>query len=114
MSRELPIDTNEPMATQSRQALMIADEMDLLTYRQPFDLRVDTQRTALRAELGEAAELPDDAGVYYLVYVTDVDDNRHAVLLPEGEVRAFVLALAVKWDLDAARRVQYVPGTLPA
>jgi hypothetical protein len=67
----------------------------------------------LRDELGADADIPDDDGVYYLVYVTDADNHRHAVLIPEGEVRAFVLALAVKWDRDAALRLQYMHGTLP-
>jgi redox-sensitive bicupin YhaK (pirin superfamily) len=116
---EMPIDATESMATQSRHALMLAAEANLLTYRWPVDMRQDAQVAQLRKELGADAQLPDNDGVFYLVYVTYGNPNaagkqrRMPVLIPEGEVRSFVLALAVKEGPETARLVQFMPGTLP-
>jgi hypothetical protein len=118
MTDEMPIDATESMATQSRHALMLAAELSLLTYRWPVDMRQDVQVAQLRKELGDHAELPDNDGVFYLVYVTYAPaaggwQRRMPVLIPEGEVRSFVLALAVKEGPETARLVQFMPGTLP-
>jgi hypothetical protein len=194
---ELPILTTEPMALQSRQMLMIAAELGLLTYRRPVNMAEAKQALTLREDLGEdLRELPQDAGVYYFVYVNtdqrvpeirnaiqgaldalpaphrssrlggqleelaNADPNqvitaafqetaqdvawkldrmaakagpgllrtvellksldeinrrtRVPVLIREGEVRGFVAGLAVKAGREAAERLRYYVGMLPA
>lgn len=69
LSPDLPIDAREPIAIQSRHALMVLDEDGLLVYRYPVDMRDPGVVEDLRADLGGGQiELPDDDGVYYLVY----------------------------------------------
>jgi hypothetical protein len=69
LSSELPIDTREPIAIQSRHTLMVLDEEGLLAYRYPVDMRDLGAVEDLRTDLGGGQiELPDDDGVYYLVY----------------------------------------------
>lgn len=109
----LPIDPSEPMATQSRQALMIAHDAGWLTYRQPVDMRHDDQVQQLRDELGPDAELPNDDGSYYLIYVTAADRRRFPLLIPEGEARAVVFAIAAARSPQDAVRVRYRHGMLP-
>lgn len=111
----LPIDPSEPMALQSRQSLMIADSLGLLTYRMPVDMTNAAQIDTIRGELGPDVVLPEEAsGVYYFVYVHTDDGTRVPVLLAEGEPRAFVLALAVRHSREAADAVLYRRSLLPA
>jgi hypothetical protein len=76
LSAELPIDTAEPMALQSRHALMLGELFGLLTYYYPVDMRELGSVETLRYDLGEHADLdlPADDGVYYFVYI-DTDDG---------------------------------------
>jgi hypothetical protein len=111
---ELPINPRTVMSDQSKQALMIAEDLGLLTYRMPIDMTVPAQVETIRGELGPDAVLPDDHdGVYYFVYVESRDGSRTPVLLAEGEPRSFVLALAVLEGEDTARRVLYRRSLLP-
>jgi hypothetical protein len=112
--KALPIDHAEPMATQSRQTLMIATENGWLNYRRPVNMNIPVQAEALQAELGDDVELPTDGGTYYLVYIPTVEDGTMPVLIPEGDARAFVFALAATRGRVEAQKVQYRPGTLPA
>lgn len=109
---ELPIDLTDPMAVQSRQTLMIANEEGWLTFREPFDMSKIEDVEALRAELGPDADLPTDDGVYYLAYLS-TPDGPLAVLIPEGDPRAGVFLLAASHGRAAAAKVQYRPGMLP-
>lgn len=112
---DLPVDTGEPMATQSRQVLMIATELGALNYRQPYNTSNADQLTALRKELGRRADPPADGGTYYLVYLAAEGHDQQPVLIPEGEVRAFVFAVVLlHLGPDAARRVLFRKGMLPA
>ncbi len=114
MINELPIDQNEPMAIQSRRALMLADRLGLLTYRMPIDMTNTDQVDTIRGELGGGVLLPDDArGVYYFAYVHTPDGDRVPVLLAEGEPRAFVFALAVARGKETALQFLYRPSLLP-
>lgn len=110
---ELPIRSTEPMATQSRQMLMIADQLGLLTYRWPVDFRDPRQVEQLKDDLGGGPHtLPQNDALYYLVYL-NTQTGRQAVLVLEGEVRAFVAALAIKAGREAADRIIYYEGLLP-
>lgn len=109
----LPIDPAEPMATQSRQALMIATERGWLNYRRPVNMNIPSQVEALRAELGPDVELPTDSGAYYLVYVDTEQDGTMPLLIPEGDPRAAVFVLGALRGRADAHRVQYRQGTLP-
>lgn len=110
----LPIDAAEPMATQSKQALMIAVEHGwVANYHRPYNLSLPGRLDALRAALGPDAELPTDGGIYYLVFVNTTNDGTIPVLIPEGDPRAFVFALAVQHGKADAARVLYRQGMLP-
>ncbi len=112
--KPLPIDDEEPMAFQSRHALMMATEERWgVRYRRPVTLRTPEQRAELRKELGAKAALPSEEGIYYLVYLDTQQGESVALLLPEGDARVAVFVWAVCVGVDAARRVQYRHGTLP-
>lgn len=110
----LLIDPSDPVAIQSRHALMIADEERLVMYREPIDTRDATQVARLRAELGDDCAMPEVAGVYYFLYVLNEHEQHVPVLIPEGQALAFVFALAVKRDSETARRLLFMRGILPA
>lgn len=110
----LPIDPSEPMATQSRHALMLATEHGWLNFRRPVNTSNPEQLATLREELGEDADLPTDGGTYYLAYIDTTEDGQVPVLIPEGDARAFVFALAARVGRVEAQSVQYRQGTLPA
>lgn len=110
------VDPTEPMGTQSKHMLMLATEHfpEMVDYRYPLDMTSPASVDNVRSELGPAAQLPDDPqGLYYFVYVTDRSKNRVPVLIPEGEVRSFVFALALREDAIWARRLAYQPSLLP-
>lgn len=116
------IDPNESMAVQSGSALMVATERGLLTYRCSIDTRssddADVQLIdQVRAELDVAGftfTIPDLPGVYYLVFVTGRAGRHQPYLIPEGEVRSFVVAAALYHSAETASDFVYIRGTLPA
>jgi hypothetical protein len=114
---ELPVHTDEPMAFQSRQMLMIAKLAGLLTYRYPVDMNEEAQVATLLEDLrasGDADfDLPTDNGVYYFVYI-DSETGRFPMLIREGEVRGYVLGVAAKAGREAAWKLRYYHGALPA
>lgn len=132
---DLPISADEPESIRSRRALMLAQSEKLLTYRWPFDTRTGTNVDKTLTELS-GAPLPPEAGIYYFVWINTVDPRssqapgggdlpafvdgewktvvaagRAAVFIPEGEVKPFVLALAVM--AGKGTRFQYREGMLP-
>lgn len=110
----------------ARQALMIAaKELRVITYREPYQMADPDQRDCLlhtlNTEFDQTIPLPpveyDRSGeprssVFYLI----VDlKTRIPILLPEGDVVPFVLALVfARQGIDAARRVTYRAEMLPA
>lgn len=127
LSAELPIDTAEPMALQSRHALMLAELVGLLTYRYPVDMRELGSVETLRFDLGEGAQLdlPTDDGVYYFVYVDTGDGLQeardavrcaiHALSTPgpntEHAFQATATATAIRDEL--AKLVEALVGEKP-
>ncbi len=110
----LPIDSAQPMSTQSVHALMIAEELGLLEYRMPIDMTEPAKVKVMLGELGNDMAMPEDPnGTYYLVYVRDGNGFRNPVLLAEGEPRVFVAGLAARAGRDVLQRVQYRWSILP-
>ncbi len=106
-------------STQSKNTLRLAEALGLLTYRMPVEIRAIASLRRVLAELGEDIEqITDDAG-YYWVYVPIEDEavreakdrNEEAILIPEGEVRPFVLALAAAKGV--ASKFKYRTGIVP-
>jgi hypothetical protein len=109
----LPIDSGEPMATQSRQTLMIGPDRDLLHFDRPVNMSNPAHVAQLRAELGADADLPTDGGTYYLADIESEQDGLITVLIPEGDARAVAWALGCKRSKADAAALQYRQGTLP-
>ncbi len=103
------------VATQSKNALGLAWSLGLLTYRMPVEVRSAESIARLLAEVGNDASVPTDDAVYYWVWVPvehgEGRQDRQAILIPEGEVRAFCLALAARAGL--AHRFNYRDGVVP-
>jgi len=109
----LPIDSGEPMATQSRHALMIGTERDLLHFDRPVNMSNPVHVAQVRAELGADADLPTDGGTYYLASIQSEQDGIITVLIPEGDARAVAWAFGCKRSRADAASLQYRQGTLP-
>lgn len=109
----LPIDSKEPMATQSRHALMRGTDRDLLHFHRPVNMSDPEQVALLRAELGDDADLPTDGGMYYLASVESKQDGVLFGLIPEGDARAVAWALGWRRSRADAASLQYRQGMLP-
>ncbi len=112
MTTTPPIDPNQAMTIQSREALMRAHHQDkLVVYRWPVDMTDQAVINDVLAETGPRITLPDDTtGVYYFLYVIDTrpentpadradaddaEDDWVPFLVPEGEVIPFLTSLAM-------------------
>lgn len=111
MPQALGIDPTAALSIQCMQMLMTAQEEGILVYRWPVDISNRTAVQNLRAELGKV-NLPDPDITYYFAYVP-TSNGRQPVLIPESDVRGFVLALAIKAGPKKAQRFTYRQGMLP-
>ncbi len=113
----MPIDPTWIMADQSRTALMIGHDEEWLDFRRPFSLDDPDQVARLRAELegyGTRITLPEDDGVHYLVFLPIPGTRRRLpMLIPEGQVTAFVAGYAAARGREAVEKVTYRVGLLP-
>lgn len=105
--------SDRSIATQSKSRLDDAEADGLLAYRLPVELRSPESLDRLHGELGDDIEVIADDGVYYWVFVNADDGTRQAVLIPEGDVRGFVLGLAAKAGAETVRRYAYRTGIVP-
>lgn len=115
-----PIDeAGHPERVLSVDALLAAENRNLVIFRKPFDLSQTVDVDALRTELGPKAKLPTHNGVVYLFYITPADqaDNPKfkpvPVLYPEGRVKDVALGIALAMSLAAAQGLLYRDGILP-
>lgn len=110
------VDPSQRMRDQSIQMLMLLSNRfpNAVTYRYPLDMSSEQSVENVKSELGPAAVMPDDPnGLYYFVYITDRAGNRLPILIPEGEVRFAMLAIAVREDAVWARTIAWYPWLLP-
>lgn len=122
---DLPIRPTEPTDTRCKHALMHIHSMGVKV-RQPVDMQDSETVNALIYELwpdvdfSDAAQveecksrLPQDGGLYYLVYI-DTPGDPEPVLLPAGEgTLGAAFVLGVGNDPDTAWRLVYRQGILP-
>lgn len=110
--------SEQSTGSKAKQALMVASqELGVFTYREGYQLSDPDQRDALehtlRHEFNTSIALPEVGDIYTVSYLVVI--NGAPVLVPEEDAVQFtlgaVLALA---GVQAARRVSYRPGMLPA
>jgi hypothetical protein len=107
------IRADQATGTQSRNALVAAMDLGLLTYRMPVELRAPISIERLRSELGDDIEIPEDDGYYYWVFIPTVDGGRQPMLIPEGEVLPTLRVLAARHGADMARLFEFRRGVIP-
>jgi hypothetical protein len=117
---ELLVDPTQPMRDQSIQSLMLMSEKfpHIVDYKYPLDVSSPESIARIRNDLGPAAVLPDGPdddpnGYYYYLHIIDRFKNRCPILLPEGEVRAAMFALAVRENPVWAVNVAFQHWLLP-
>lgn len=115
-TRMLPAQATGAKAKQA--AMIAANELRLLTYREGYQLADPAQRASLeytlREEFDTAIALPevapDGSAVSYLLVVNGVP-----VLVPEDDMQPFIAGVVLALGgVGPARRVSYRPDMLPA
>ncbi len=110
------VDSTEPMRDQSVHIFRLMSQKfpNVVRFRYPLDMSSPASVSNVKAELGPDAAMPDDEnGYYYFGYITDRHGNSVPVLIPEGEVRGAMFAIAVREDAHWARNVAYFPWMMP-
>lgn len=116
---DTPISSAQSVSLQSRHALRVLQQHDVLSYHCAVNMRDPGQVDRLRARLGPDVELPTDDGVYYLVFVRqlaglpDGVQRWHPFFIPEGSVTAAAVMAALPYGRELAEEVKFQLGILP-
>lgn len=115
----LPVDPTEPSATQSMRALMIGHEEGWFNFYCPVNITEPDEVASVldmlsRLPDARPIQLPTEPGIYYFVSIKARDGSLNVFLHPEGRVTSWVLGVASTISREAADKVQYLTGIIPA